>query len=142
MAKPLIISAFEGTYKDDLKDTSKYSISIIKGLGNSSKGFVSSLKENLATSSAEVIIIPSSIEVQKEMFNEGLNFIGVYPANNACGVFQDRLDELGYPEETVCKMIETWKTRVVDHSWRQLAKRNVIVSDNQYIDDTMIDSLL
>ena len=111
-------------------------------MGNSSKGFVSSLKENLATSSAEVIIIPSSIEVQKEMFNEGLNFIGVYPANNACGVFQDRLDELGYPEETVCKMIETWKTRVVDHSWRQLAKRNVIVSDNQYIDDTMIDSLL
>lgn len=142
MAKPLVISAFEGTYTDSLKDSSKYSVSIFRGLGANPKGFVSSLKETISKELSEVIIIPSSIETQKEMFNEGIKFVGVYPANNACGVFQDRLDDLGYSEDDVCKMIETWKERVVNHSWRQLAKKNVIVSDDQYIDDSVIESLM
>lgn len=142
MAKPLIISAFEGTYKDSLKESSKYSVTIFKGLGTNPKGFVNGLKDTINQSLSEVVIIPSSLEVQKEMFNEGINFVGVYPANNACGVFQDRLDDLGYSEDDVCKMIETWKERVVNHSWRQLAKKNVIVSDDQYIDDSVIESLM
>lgn len=142
MAKPLVISAFEGTYKDSLKDTSKYSINIIKGLGGTPKGFVNGLKDSVNVGAAEVIIIPSSPEIQKEMFNEGIKFVSVYPENNACGPFQDRLDELGYSEEAVCKMIETWRTRVIDHSMRQLAKKSVTVSDNQYIDDSLIESLM
>lgn len=142
MAKPLVISAFEGTYKDSLRDSSKYNITIYKGYGNSAKGFVNSIKDTVKQALADVIIVPAALDVQKELFNEGIDFAGIYPANNACGVFQDRLDDLGYSEDAVCSMIETWKERVINHSWRQLAKKNIIVSDDQYIDDSLIESLM
>src|SRR5574344_1683878 len=141
MKCPIVISAFEGTYNTKYANMkSKYKYSFLSyNRETKIDGFVNELKRKLNKNDTNsVYVVPAYFDIQKELFDAGINFIDIYPNDNSCGPWQDRMDNLGYSEDDVANMIGSWKERVKDHTWRQLAKQTVIMEDDKFLDDNLI----
>src|SRR5574344_1301195 len=121
MKLPMVIATIKGAYNEKyLNMGSKYKYQVLDlSTIDSSEDRIKAIQTSFKK--FNIVIISAEDKYINEVYEEGFNFAQVYPEDNACGEWQDRMDDLNLPEKDIENVILLWKKVVSDHTLRQLA---------------------
>src|SRR5574344_335546 len=135
MKLPMVIATIKGAYNEkylNLESKYKYQVLDLSNIA-SSENRIKAIQN--AFKKYNVVIVDAIDTYINEIYEEGLSFVQIYPEDNSCGIWQDRMDDLNLPEKDIENVVASWKKVVADHTLRQLADDVVVINDDQYIDD-------